>query len=260
MNWYLLPVARGGRDRCRDRGASCRGSSRGSRSPSRTPSPARTGPSTVWCRRERGGVRPSRGRAQGALRRPGATPRGWPGSSPSPAGSPSGSSAAGSGGRRPCCSCSTSCRSGVALAMIDWRTRYLPSQADPAVVRRRRGASWWWPRCSARDWPELLSAAIGCAATFVRVLRDVVRRAPRRWPSATSGCPGCSGWRWAGSATPSWSSGSSPAFFLMSVGGILLALTKVFHKKHVPFGPVPGRRRLPRGRVPAPAARRRTPG
>ena len=124
---------------------------------------------------------------------------------------------------------------GVALAVIDWRTRYLPSRlilpsyavvAGLVVVASVLG----------RDWPELLSAAIGCAATFgvFFVMWFVAPRAMAFGDVRLSGLLGMA-LGWLGYAQLVL--GILTAFFLMSIGGILLALTKVFHKKHVPFGP-----------------------
>jgi leader peptidase (prepilin peptidase)/N-methyltransferase len=124
---------------------------------------------------------------------------------------------------------------GVALALIDWRTRYLPSRlilpsyavvAVLAVVASVVG----------RDWPELLSAAIGCAATFglFFVMWFVAPRAMAFGDVRLAGLLGLAlGWL----GYTQLVLGILTAFFLMSVGGILLSVTRVFHKKHVPFGP-----------------------
>lgn len=124
---------------------------------------------------------------------------------------------------------------GVALALIDWRTRYLPSRlimpsyavvAALAVVASVVG----------RDWPELLSAAIGCAATFAVffVMWFVAPRAMAFGDVRLSGLLGLA-LGWLGYAQLVL--GILTAFFLMSLGGTLLSVTRVFHKKHVPFGP-----------------------
>ncbi|CAN5407712.1 A24 family peptidase [soil metagenome] len=124
---------------------------------------------------------------------------------------------------------------GVALALIDWRTRYLPSRLilpSYAVV----GGLVVVASSVGRNWPELLSAAIGCAATFVMffVLWFVAPRAMAFGDVRLSGLLGLAlGWLGYGQLVI----GIFSAFLLMSAGGVLLAVTKVFHSKHVPFGP-----------------------
>jgi leader peptidase (prepilin peptidase)/N-methyltransferase len=124
---------------------------------------------------------------------------------------------------------------GVALAVIDWRTRYLPSKlilpsyavvAGLVVVASVLG----------RDWPELLSAFVGCAVTFglFFVMWFVAPRAMAFGDVRLSGLLGLA-LGWLGYAQLAL--GILTAFFLMSVGGILLSVTKIFHKRHVPFGP-----------------------
>jgi leader peptidase (prepilin peptidase)/N-methyltransferase len=124
---------------------------------------------------------------------------------------------------------------GVALALIDWRTRYLPSKLilpSYAVV----GGLAVVASVLGQDWPELLSAAIGCAVTF-SVFFAMWFVAPRAMAFGDVRLSGLLALAlgWLGYAQLVL--GFLTAFFLMSVGGVLLAVTKVFHKKHVPFGP-----------------------
>ncbi len=124
---------------------------------------------------------------------------------------------------------------GVALAVIDWRTRYLPSKlilpsyAVVAVLVVLASAI-------GGDWPELLSSVIGCAGTFglFFVLWFVAPRAMAFGDVRLSGLLGLA-LGWLGYAQLVL--GIFTAFLLMSLGGLVLALTKTFHKKHVPFGP-----------------------
>ena len=124
---------------------------------------------------------------------------------------------------------------GVALTLVDWRTRYLPSRlilpsyavvAVLAVLASVLG----------RDWSELVSAAIGCAVTFglFFVMWFAAPRAMAFGDVRLSGLLGLAlGWLGYGQLVL----GMLTAFFLMSVGGLLLSATRVFHRRHVPFGP-----------------------
>ena len=113
----------------------------------------------------------------------------------------------GRGDRRECrrlalgvrCSGCRSCRSYVALALIDWRTRLLPTcLIRPvaigvlALVGGRGAGDRGLAGAGALD-PGWLVAFV----FFFVLWFDLPARA---WGSATSGWPGCSAWPWAGSA------------------------------------------------------------
>jgi leader peptidase (prepilin peptidase) / N-methyltransferase len=124
---------------------------------------------------------------------------------------------------------------GVALAVIDWRTRYLPSRLIlPSYVVV--GVLVVVASALGGDWSALLGAALGCAITFAVffVMWFVAPRAMAFGDVRLSGLLGLSlGWL----GWPQLVLGLMTAFFLMSIGGILLSVTKVFHRRHVPFGP-----------------------
>ena len=106
---------------------------------------------------------------------------------------------------------------GVALAVVDWRTRLLPTLGDRADVPRSRRAgprrhrdhrgtrtTWCAPRSAG--WSPAVS--ISCCGSSTRA----------GWGTATCGCPASSASRSATSAGASWSSGIYGGFLL---GGVI---------------------------------------
>jgi leader peptidase (prepilin peptidase)/N-methyltransferase len=124
---------------------------------------------------------------------------------------------------------------GVALAMIDWRTRYLPTRLI-------------WPAYAVTlvlvvvasalegDWTTLLSALLGSAGAFAVffVMWWIYPRGMAFGDVRLSALLGLG---------LGWLSGVQVVLGLYTgvlLGGVLgsvLALAKVFHRKHYPFGP-----------------------
>ena len=87
----------------------------------------------------------------------------------------------------------------VALSVVDWRTRCLPTRliAPSYVVV---GCSPCWRRPLHLGLAALATSVVGWLATFgVRSGCSGGSSPPAGWPTATSGWPGCWGWRSAGS-------------------------------------------------------------
>jgi leader peptidase (prepilin peptidase) / N-methyltransferase len=123
----------------------------------------------------------------------------------------------------------------VALAVIDWRTRYLPTRLiypSYAVV----GVLAVLASLLASDWTALATAVIGCVGSYLVffVLWFVYPLGMAFGDVRLAGLLGL-GVGWVGPAQLVL--GLLTAFVLMSVGGILLSVTRVFHRRHVPFGP-----------------------
>ena len=154
-------------------------------------------------------------------------------------------------GRRRCCSCSTWCPVGVALAVVDWRTRLLPTRliAPSYVVvggARRAGL-----RSSTADWPTLVARRARAGSSPAAVLRAVVRLPARHGRTATSGCPGLLGialglprlGRAAGRA-------STPGSCSAASAASCCSLLRIVRPQGLPVRPVHARRRLARRRAP----------
>ena len=139
---------------------------------------------------------------------------------------------------------------GVALAVVDWRTRLLPTAADRAVVRRGRRCSRCWPRLLdrglARRWCARRSAGVAPFAVFFAA---VVRLPARAWATATSGSPGCSacalGWLGWGQLRRRASTPASCSAGCRRAAARVLRVTST--ARHYPFGPFMLRRRARSG-------------
>jgi leader peptidase (prepilin peptidase)/N-methyltransferase len=124
---------------------------------------------------------------------------------------------------------------GVALAMIDWRTRYLPTRLiwpTYAVVLVLAAVA----SALAGDWRSLLGALVGSAVTFAVffMMWFVYPRGMAFGDVRLSALL---------ALALGWLSGVQVALglytgiLLGAVLGGLLALAKVFHRRHYPFGP-----------------------
>lgn len=124
---------------------------------------------------------------------------------------------------------------GVALAVIDWRTRLLPTKliapSYAVVVALALVAAW-----TAGDWHPLLTAAWGwlvSGGTFF-ALWFVYPRGMGYGDVRLSGVLGIAlgylGW-------PELLTGVYAGFLLGGVGGLLLAMLRVVDRKAYPFGP-----------------------
>jgi leader peptidase (prepilin peptidase)/N-methyltransferase len=123
----------------------------------------------------------------------------------------------------------------VALTVVDWRTRFLPtaliapSYAVAAVLAVLASLL-------SGDWSALKVSAIGWVATFVVffVLWFVYPRGLGYGDVRLSGLLAIP-LGWIGVAPLVL--GIYTGFLLGAVGGMLLSVLKVFHRKHYPFGP-----------------------
>jgi leader peptidase (prepilin peptidase)/N-methyltransferase len=123
----------------------------------------------------------------------------------------------------------------VALSVVDWRTRYLPSRLivpSYLVV----GALVTLAALLVRDWRVLELAVIGWLGTFAFyfVLWFVN---PRAMAYGDVRLAGLLGMALGAVGIAQLVLGVFTGFVLLGVGGILLSLLRVFHRKHVPFGP-----------------------
>ena len=124
---------------------------------------------------------------------------------------------------------------GVALALVDWRTRYLPTRliAPSYVV-----VGVLVLLASAAHPGLALAAGVGdrVGGLLRGVLRAVVRQPAgdglRRRPARGAARDGVG---WLGIAQLVL--GMFTSFLLLAVGGIVLSLARVFHRRHMPFGP-----------------------
>jgi leader peptidase (prepilin peptidase)/N-methyltransferase len=123
----------------------------------------------------------------------------------------------------------------VALSVVDWRTRLLPtyviapSYVVVAVLAVMASAV-------SADWNALVLSAIGWLSTFVIffVLWFISPRGLGYGDVRLSGVLGMAlGWL----GLPQLVLGMYTGFLLGGVGGLLLSLVRVFHRKHYPFGP-----------------------
>jgi len=124
---------------------------------------------------------------------------------------------------------------GMALAVIDWRTRLLPTwligRTYVAVVVLALAAT-----LATQDWQDLVRAAIGwaCAGLLYFVLWYIYPRGLGYGDVRLSGILGIAlGYV----GTSELVVGVYAGFLLGGVGGALLSLARIVHRKHVPFGP-----------------------
>lgn len=123
----------------------------------------------------------------------------------------------------------------VALSVIDWRTRLLPTYliAPSYVVV---GVLAVLASALSSDWHALVVAAAGWLSSFVVffVLWFVSPRGLGYGDVRLAGVLGMAlGWL----GVPQLVLGMYTGFLLGGVGGLLLSLVRLFHRKHYPFGP-----------------------
>lgn len=124
---------------------------------------------------------------------------------------------------------------GVALALVDWRTRYLPTRLilpSYAVVAVCEVLASLF----GSQWSALLGALIGSVGCFV-VFFAMWFVTPRAMAFGDVRLAGLLGLAlgWLGLAQVVL--GMFTAFLLLAVGGIVLSVARVFHTRHMPFGP-----------------------
>ncbi len=123
----------------------------------------------------------------------------------------------------------------VALAVIDWRTRYLPTW----LIRPTFVAVAFLAALAAAltsDPDALVTAAIGSAATFAFffVIWFVL---PRAWAYGDVRLAGLLGLALGYVGVGALVVGIWVGFLLGGVGGLLLARLRIFHQRHIPLGP-----------------------
>jgi leader peptidase (prepilin peptidase)/N-methyltransferase len=123
----------------------------------------------------------------------------------------------------------------VALSVIDWRTRLLPTYViAPSYVVV--GVLAVLASAVSSDWHALVVATIGWLSSFVVffVLWFISPRGLGYGDVRLSGVLGMAlGWL----GVPQLVLGMYTGFLLGGVGGLLLSLVRLFHRKHYPFGP-----------------------
>lgn len=123
----------------------------------------------------------------------------------------------------------------VALSVIDWRTRLLPTYViAPSYVVV--GLLAVLASAVSSNWHALVLATLGWVSSFVVffVLWFVSPRGLGYGDVRLSGVLGMAlGWL----GVPQLVLGMYTGFLLGGVGGLLLSLLRLFHRKHYPFGP-----------------------
>ena len=124
----------------------------------------------------------------------------------------------------------------VALSVVDWRTRYLPTRliAPSYVVV---GVLAVLAAALTSDWAALATSVVGWLATFAffwLLWRLLPAGGMAYGDVRLAGLLGMAlGWI----GVPQLTLGLYTAFVLGGVVGLLLTLVKVFHHRHSPFGP-----------------------
>jgi leader peptidase (prepilin peptidase)/N-methyltransferase len=124
---------------------------------------------------------------------------------------------------------------GVALAVVDWRTRYLPTRliAPSYVVV---GVLVCVASALERDRGALVLAVVGWLATFTLFFLSWFV-SPRMMSYGDVRLAGLLGLALGWLGAPQLVIGIYTGFLLGAVGATLLSALKVFHHKHYPFGP-----------------------
>ena len=124
---------------------------------------------------------------------------------------------------------------GVTLAVVDWRTRYLPTRLiGPSYVVV--GVLAVVASALSSDWLSLRSAAIGWIGCFV-VFFLMWFASPRAMAYGDVRLAGLLGLAVGWEGVAQVVIGMFTAFLLLAVVGTLLSVVKVFHRRHTPFGP-----------------------
>ena len=124
---------------------------------------------------------------------------------------------------------------GVALAVVDWRTRYLPTRliAPSYVVV---GALLVIPAVATSDWAQLRGAVIGWLGTFAVFWTAwfVSARLVSYGDVRLAGLLGMAlGWQ----GLPELFVGIYAGFLLGGLAAPVLSGLRIFHHRHYPFGP-----------------------
>ena len=124
---------------------------------------------------------------------------------------------------------------GIALSVIDWRTRYLPSwliRPSYLVV----GVLAVLAAVLTSDWNALTISVVGWLSSFAFfwVMWFIYPRGMAYGDVRLAGLLGMAlGWL----GVPQLVLGLYSGFLIGGIGGGLLAALRVFHRKHYPFGP-----------------------